>query len=106
MQRLIEEAIKPLIGLTIWGSTRAAGLQGFQFGKEHVVPASKGGTKTVGDYALHVECAWRISGIKGIVTGSRDVSVPCGENGEEWAVEPGIPTDAIGSNRRDEQIDQ
>lgn len=86
MQRLIE-ALNPLIGLTIWGSTCGTGLQGFQFGKKHVVPAWKGGTKTVGDYALQVECGWRISGIKGIVTGSRDVSVPCGENGGELEVE-------------------
>jgi hypothetical protein len=106
LKQEIEEALQQLVGLPIWGSTRAGGLQGFQFGAKHIVPVIKrgveAGTKTVGDFALHVQCAWRITGPEGIVVGSKDVSYPKGDPFEEPT---GFECDKVGSNRRDEKIE-
>lgn len=64
--RSIEAALAPLVGLPLWASGRAGDLQWFQFGAKHAVVAQSGSAKgterTVGDYALHVQCAWRIDG--------------------------------------------
>lgn len=74
----------------------------FKFGARHTVPTRRGGTAVVGDYALHVQCAWRITGLEGIVVGSRDVYYPRGDPDVE---PPGFEWDRIGANRRDERID-
>ena len=63
--------LKPLIGLKLSVARRAADLRNFQFGEIRPIP--KG---TVGEYALHIQCPWRIEGPFGIVTGSSDLWMP------------------------------
>jgi hypothetical protein len=55
-----------------------------------------------GDFALHIQCTWRIVGPAGIVVGRRDLYYPAGEDPyadlEEFDFEGPIP------NRRDVRI--
>jgi len=60
---------KPLVGLELAIARDAADTKNFQFGQIRPHPSGKG---TVGQYALHVSCPWRITGPLGIVTGSSD----------------------------------
>jgi len=83
MREQIEQVLRALIGMPLWDSGQA-GIQWFEFGQKHNVPnirrGKQAGTKEVGDYALHVQCAWRIVGPKGIVVGSTDRFYAAGDN--------------------------
>lgn len=67
-------ALAQLIGLPLSITRRAADMRIFHFGD---VREEKGGT--VGQFALHVQCAWRIEGPAGIVTGRADLYEPTDE---------------------------
>jgi len=60
--------LKPLVGLKLSIARRAADMRIFHFGP---IQAVENGT--VGDYALHIQCPWRIEGPQGIVTGRWDL---------------------------------
>jgi hypothetical protein len=80
---------------------RAADLEWFGFGQPREVPTRTGGMKTVRDRALHVQCAWRLVGPDGIVTGLGDLHVPAGDpdvRPEGWS-----PFDSGGQARLDER---
>ncbi len=102
---VIKSALAPLVGLPLWSAGRAADLQWFQFGEQHVVVAqlgkAKGSERTVGDYSLHVQCAWRIAGPAGVVVASRDRYVPAGDPETD---SPDWTWDQPGANRCDERI--
>jgi hypothetical protein len=66
------EALSVLSASELWDSGRAADLQWFQFGRRRRVRTRQGGTKAVGQFALHVQCAWRLRSSTGIVAGSGD----------------------------------
>jgi hypothetical protein len=69
-QRLIE-GLCELIGLPLTAARSAADMRTFQFGT--LRPVDRG---SVGDFALHVQCPWRIEGPEGIVTGRSDLWEP------------------------------
>lgn len=72
--------LKPLVGLKLALVRRAADLRNFQFG---TVRAVEGGS--VGEYALHVQCPWRIEGSDGITTGRSDLWQPAEPSQEiDW----------------------
>ncbi len=54
-------------------------MKNFQFGEIRPHPSGKG---TIGDFALHIQCAWRLVVAAGILTGSGDFYEPAVE-GEE-----------------------
>jgi len=58
MRHLIEQKLKPIEGLPVWAAGRAASLLWLQIGDRHVVPTRNGGSKTVGTFALHIDCPW------------------------------------------------
>src|SRR5688572_17929415 len=62
------QAVEPLIGLKLSVARRAGDMRGFHFGEMQEVDRG-----TVGQYALHVSCPWRIDGPEGIVTGRNDL---------------------------------
>jgi hypothetical protein len=64
-------ALSQLIGLPLAAARRAADMRTFQFGT--LRPVDRG---SVGDFALHVQCPWRIEGPEGIVTGRLDLWEP------------------------------
>jgi hypothetical protein len=68
---VIIQQLHPLIGLPLSIVGRAADMRMFQFGAIQSDDES-----TFGQYALHVQCAWRIEGPDGIVTGRSDLWEP------------------------------
>jgi hypothetical protein len=59
-----------LLGKPLWGCGRAADLLWLQFGERHVALSLRGRTHEVGEYALHIQCAWRIACQHGVVSAS------------------------------------
>ncbi len=72
-------SLSKLIGLPLAIARDAADMKMFHFGG--VRPHSSG-SGTVGQYALHVQCPWRICGAEGIVTGLMDYYEPTEIDGE------------------------
>jgi hypothetical protein len=108
MKTRVQEALDVLVGQPLWSSGRAADLEWFQFGPRKTVKDSWG-EKEVGEYALHVQCAWRIRRGDRVVVASRDLYSPPEENPEENPKEnndrPGnFHWDVQGGNRRDRRI--
>jgi hypothetical protein len=101
MREQVQRALDVLIGEPLWSSGRAADLEWFQFGQRRTVKDFRGNVKEVGEYALHVQCTWRIRRGDQVVVGSRDLYVPAEESDDppkdfDWI--------AQGANRRDKRI--
>ena len=78
-------ALSQIVGLPLTAVRRAADMRTFQFG--NLRPVDRG---SVGEFALHVQCPWRIEGPDGIVTGRLDLWEPVEENApydENWDYE-------------------
>jgi hypothetical protein len=60
-----------IVGLPLAAARRAADMRTIQFGK--LRPVEEG---SVGDFALHIQCPWRIEGPDGIITGRSDLWKP------------------------------
>ncbi len=73
MKDKIQNALNVLVGLPMWSLGRTADLAWFEFGNRRTVKGHKGGEKEVGDYALHVQCPWRIASADSIVIGRGDI---------------------------------
>ena len=101
MKERIQEALAVLIGQPLWSSGRAADLEWFQFGGRRTVKDSRGEEREVGDYALHVQCAWRIRCGNQVVVASRDLYYPPEESEDR---PENFNWDVQGSNRRDKRI--
>jgi hypothetical protein len=97
----IERALRPLVGLPLWATHRAADLQSFQFGAQNPTTTYKGEPALIGDYGLHLQCPWRIVGPRGVAAGSSDVYYPAGDPEQE---PPDFRWDKKGANRRDERM--
>jgi hypothetical protein len=81
MLDLAEEAkanLQRLVGLKLSRMARAADMRTLQFG--NTVDRIGGGV--VGEYALHIQCPWRLDGPTGIVTGSGDLYEPYAQKEE------------------------
>lgn len=102
MNEVAEKCLGSLIGLPLSNAGRAADMMWFSFGKETKVTDSRGCHKHVGEYALHVQCAWRLVGPHGIIVGSGDIHYPAenikGGSDFNW--------DVPGANRCDERINK
>lgn len=101
VKRSVEEAFAPVLGKTLWTCTRAAELAAFQFGEKREATDFYGRKINVGEYALHVLCAWSITRIDQVVVGNADLYYPPDLTGEE--IPPGFEWDK-GPNRRDELL--
>jgi tetratricopeptide (TPR) repeat protein len=68
MQALLQQQFEPLVDLKLSIARRAGSMRNFHFGNiRHI----DGGS--IGEYALHIQCPWRIESAAGIVTGSQDL---------------------------------
>jgi hypothetical protein len=86
LQVEIESALKVLLGLHLSIARNAGNMKGFHFGK-----TTRRETGLVGQYALHIQCPWRLDSTSGVVTGSDDFYVRGDDNlDENW--EPGTVT--------------
>src|SRR5579859_5778257 len=61
MEHATTEALKRLLDLPLWAIGRAGSLEWFQFGSKRIVSTLRGGTKEVGEFALHLDCPWRLT---------------------------------------------
>jgi hypothetical protein len=102
MKDKIERSLAPLVGLPMWAVGRAGDVAVFTFGERRRVKKRHGKVVEVGEYALHVRCAWRLVGAKGIIVASRDYFYPAGNVDDE---SPDFDHDQPGANRRDERMD-
>jgi hypothetical protein len=85
MNDKISQTLEHLMGLRLGVARRAADMRIFHLG--HIQEVDGG---TVGQYALHVQCPWRINGPQGIITGRSDLweHIPGNSMPDDW--EPGI----------------
>jgi hypothetical protein len=68
----IKSNLQKLIGLKLSRTSLAADMRVLQFGKSH----SRGRGGVVGEYALHIQCPWRLEDKAGIITGNGDLYDP------------------------------
>ena len=68
----IQEALEPVVGLPLRCIGRAANMLWLHFGEMREVKVRSGGRKSVGDWAIHVQCPWRISRLGRIVIAYHD----------------------------------
>lgn len=79
----IQSATQVLCGLALWTCRRTANLVSFHFGSKERTNTFRGESVVVGQYALHVQCAWRIASAEKIVVGSGDLYHPSDSIGPE-----------------------
>jgi hypothetical protein len=85
----IQQALTPLVGLPLRSVGRTAILLWLDFGEMHEVAGHAGGTKTVGDWAIQVQCSWRLCRRGRIEVAYRDYYFsPEGDALDDW-VTPG-----------------
>ncbi len=93
----IRAHLKPLVGLKLSRTSRVADMRCFHFGELHEVEQG-----AVGQYALHVQCPWRIEGTEGVVVGRSDLLEPADESAE---IDPDTWDCDENGNLQDELID-
>lgn len=76
MSTKMESELSLLVGKALWACRRAADMATFQFGSRTKTLDYYGRPTEVGEYALHVQCAWRITRREEIVVGNRDLYYP------------------------------
>lgn len=91
----IAQKLAPLVNLRLAIARDAGSMKNFQFGTIYRHPSGEG---TVGDYALHIQCAWRLVAPDRIVTGSADYYEPA-TNAAEVNLE-----DHLSGNRQRERL--
>lgn len=69
----IVQSLSKLLSLPLAIARDAGSMKNFQFGVIRPHPSGKG---TVGEYALHIQCPWRLTQSGDIVTGSEDYYEP------------------------------
>ena len=80
MKQEIKDSLAVLIGQPFVRAYRALDLDMFFFGKRHTIITNKGNPRELGEFALHVQCAWRVIGSKGIMVASRDRYYPADDS--------------------------
>lgn len=100
----IHQSLSALIGMPLWAAGRAADLAWLHFGERRVVKDFRGNPKEVGEFALHLQCAWRIVEGDRVVVGSRDLYYPAGSSTTE--VPEDFRWDVQGANRLDERLEE
>jgi hypothetical protein len=90
----IQAALKVLRGFKLSIARRAGNMANFQFGD---IVEVEGGT--LGEYALHVQCPWRIDGPEGVITGRYDLW-----RGTSGAIMPDDWEPGISDNLQDRRL--
>jgi hypothetical protein len=99
----LTKILKNLLDLPLWSIGRAGSLEWFAFGSERrEIPLKNGKYKTVSDYALHVQCSWRIRDKNKILIASRDRFYPSGA--DPYAEIDNFEWDKDGANQLDQRI--
>ena len=99
------DALAPLRGLPLWDAGRAATMLWLTLGERVSAPTERDPDRITGEFALHVQCPWRISSRSGIVTGSADMYVPAGPDIPEWEFDANRPGNAVADRELRRWID-
>ncbi|MCA0434304.1 MAG: hypothetical protein LCH46_13700 [Proteobacteria bacterium] len=85
---ILQDRLQVLIGLPLSVARNAAAMKVLHFGTVRPHRSGRGTAGTVGDYAFHIQCPWRIVSDSAIITGDADRCVgPSGGfeiNDEDW----------------------
>ena len=68
----VQDALQSLVQLRLRCIGHAANLLWVQFGEWREIPDRDSGTRTVGDWALHIQCPWRFTRGSRIIVAARD----------------------------------
>ncbi len=101
MKDEIEYHLNSLIGEPLISASRAASMQMFGFGNWVDDPEEE--ARKVGEYAVHLQCTWRITSTNKIFVGRNDMYYPSGD----YEIEPeNWNWDVIGANKCDEKTNE
>ncbi|HET8889400.1 MAG TPA: hypothetical protein VFQ41_10890 [Candidatus Angelobacter sp.] len=106
IQQQVESLISPLVGKHLWDAGRAADLLWLALGPRQTIQDFRGMPREVGEYALHVQCAWRFVQGEKIVVGNRDLYYPRGYRDAKDGIPQGFDWDVQGANRCDEMLSE
>ncbi len=68
--------VRELLGKALWTCRRAADIATFQFGRRIQVKDYYGRESESGEYAMHIQCSWRIVRGGSVIVGSGDLYYP------------------------------
>jgi len=94
----IREALAALQGLPLWAAGRAGTMLWLQLGARVPAPTKRDPKRIAGEFALHLQCPWRITGSDGVVTGSGDMFT-CDDPDSAASFDPGRPGNAVADDR-------
>ncbi|MDO7873853.1 hypothetical protein Q5H93_03845 [Hymenobacter sp. ASUV-10] len=102
MKEQTYHSLRQLVGLMLTGSTRAADMECLKFGEQAIVDRS-GELYNIGEFALHLQCPWRITSSEKLLVGSSDLYEPAdgisdADEDFDWEI--------IGNNLRDVRLQQ
>ena len=101
MKEKIEDILGNLLGIALVAIGRSCDLEWFQFGDLIEIVDHRGNKRKVSEYALHVQCGWRITDAAGIIVASQDRFYP--REGWEGNIED-FNWDVQGENRSDQLV--
>jgi len=104
IRQQIESVIAPLVGIPLWDAGRAADLMWLALGQRKTIQDFRGKPREVGEYALHVQCAWRFVQGEKILVGNCDLYYPRGYSDPKQEIPKGFDWDVQGANRCDEVL--
>lgn len=96
--------MSPLVGMPLWDAGRAADLLWLAFGPRQIIKDFRGNPREVGEYALHVQCAWRFVQGEEVVVGNRDLYYPRGYRDPKEEIPREFNWDVQGANRCDAML--
>ncbi|WPP01676.1 hypothetical protein SFA35_10145 [Pseudomonas sp. HR96] len=101
LQQVVESALSRLVGQPLTGAARAVDMLTLQLGTLGQRRTPLGRLVEAGQWALHVQCAWRVSTAAGFYVGREDYWHPAGASASNRS--PGDWTPDLG-NRWDERM--
>ena len=104
IRQQVESVITPLVGMPLWDAGRAADLMWLALGQRQTIQDFRGKPREVGEYALHVQCAWRFVQDEKVLVGNRDLYYPRGYKDPKEEIPRGFNWDVQGANRCDEVL--
>jgi len=104
MKKEIDNAIAVLIAKKLWRCTRAADLAAFQFGNRRAVTTHRGEPAEVGEFALHVQCGWRMTLKDNVIVARRDLYYPAGYGEVSKEIPDDFDWGVLGANRQDKLL--
>lgn len=104
IRQQVESVMAPLVGVPLWGAGRAADLLWLALGQRQTIQDFRGEPREVGEYALHLQCAWRFVQGEKVVVGNRDLYYPRGYTDPKEDIPREFKWDVQGANRCDEVL--